>query len=110
MPKGLFRKRFKKKKKLTGRTHPSGLKIETEYWRPRAAVVAGGDPWRGKGIGGYQCVHRVHSHLWAVELSVGEHHVNDGLNSGGWWFGRWWISPGRAANIELGLGFEHWVP
>ena len=44
LPEGVFRKKFKKKKKLTKRSHPSGLKTETECWRPRAAVVDGGDP------------------------------------------------------------------
>ena len=44
-----------------------------------------------------------------VELVVGEHHVDGGLYSGGWLFGRWWISPGRAADVKLRLGLEEWV-
>src|SRR3954468_16970954 len=104
-----FQKTFQKQKKLTGRTHPSGLKTKTEHWRPRAAVVAGGDPRRGRGVGGYQRVHRVLPHLWVVELSVSDHHVDGGPNSGGRWFGRGWFCPNRAARFKLGRGLEVWV-
>ena len=45
---------------------------------PIGAVVAGGDPRRGRGIGRYQRVHHVLPHLWVVELSVSEHHVDGG--------------------------------
>ena len=48
-------------------------------------------------------------HLWVVELVIGEHHVDGGLNSGGRWFRHWWISSGRAAKVELGLGLEYRV-
>ena len=72
-------------------------------------VVAGCDPRSGRGKGGYLRVHWGLPHLWVVELVVGEHHVNGGLNSGGRWFGRCWISSGRATKVELKLGLEYWV-
>ena len=55
---------------------------------PRLAMVAGVDPRRGRGIGGYLRVHGVLPRRWVVDLAVGEHHVDGGLNSGGRWFGR----------------------
>ena len=87
MPEGVFRKRFKKKKKLTRRSHPSSLKTETECWRPRAAVVAGGDPRRGRGIGWYLCAQCILPRRWVVVVVAGEHHVDGSPCSGGWWFG-----------------------
>ena len=72
-------------------------------------MVAGGDPRRVRRSGWYLRVPWVLPHLRVVEFVVGEHHVDGGLNSGGRWFGCWWISPGRAAKVELGLGLEHWV-
>ena len=77
--------------------------------RPRAAVVAGGDPRRGKGIGGYQCAHRVLPQRWVVVLVAGEQHVDGGLNSGGRWFGHGWSSSERAAKIKLRWGLDYWV-
>ena len=72
-------------------------------------MVTGGDPRRGRGKGRYLRVPWVLPHLWVVELVVDKHHVDGGLNSGERWFGFWWISPGRAAKVELGLGLEHWM-
>ena len=72
-------------------------------------MVAGGDPRRGRGSGWYLRTHGALPRLWVVELVVGEHHVDGGLHSGGRWFGRWWISPGRAADVKLRLGLEEWV-
>ena len=77
--------------------------------RPRAAVVAGGDPRRGKGIGGYQRAHRVLPQRWVVVLVAGEQHVDGGLNSGGRWFGRGWSSSERTAKAKLMRGLEYWV-
>ena len=72
-------------------------------------MAAGVDPWRGRGSGWYLRTHGALPCLWVVELVIGEHHVDGGLQSDGRWFGRWWISPGRAATIKLGLGLEEWV-
>ena len=108
-PKAFSENVLKKRKKLTGRSHPSGLKTKTERWRPRAAVVTGGDPRRGRGIGRYQRVHRVLPHLWVVKLSVSEHHVNGELCSGGRRLGWSRGSLERAAKVELRLGLGYWV-
>ena len=66
--------------------------------RPRAAVVAGGDPRHGREIGEYL----------VVEL-VGEHHVDGELCSGGRRFGWLWTSSERAAKIKLMLALAYWV-
>ena len=55
--------------------------------RPRAAVVAGGDPRRGKGIGGYLCDQRTLPRRWVVVVVAGEHCVDGRPRSGGRWFG-----------------------
>ena len=69
-------------------SHPSGLKTKTEpRRRPRLAVITGVDPRRGRGSGGYLRTHGALLRLYMVELVVGEHHVDGGLNSGGRWFG-----------------------
>ena len=44
-----------------------------------------------------------------VVESVGEHHVDGGLNSGGRWFGRGWSSSERAAKIKLRWELDYWV-
>ena len=72
-------------------------------------MVADGDPRRGRGSGWYLRTHGALPRLWVVELVIGEHHVDGGLHSDGRWFGRWWISPGRAAIVKLRLGLEEWV-
>ena len=77
--------------------------------RPRTAGVAGVDPRRGRGKVGYLRTHGALPRLWVVELVVDEHLVDDGLHSSGRWFGRWWISPRRAAGAKLRLGSEEWV-
>ena len=104
-----FSENASKRRKADGGSHPSGLKTKTGHWRPRAAVVTGGDPWRGRGIGGYLRVHGALPRLWVVELAVGKHHVDGGLHSGGQRFGWWWILPRRAAGPKLRLGSEEWV-
>ena len=72
-------------------------------------MVAGGDPRRGKGIGGYQRAHRVLPQRWVVVLVAGEHHVDGGLNSGGRCFRRGWSSLERTAKAKLMRGLEYWV-
>ena len=44
-----------------------------------------------------------------VVESVGEHHVDGGLNSGRRWFERRWSSSERAAKIKLRWGLDYWV-
>ena len=77
--------------------------------RPKAAVVAGVEPRRGREIGGYLQVQGVLPRRWVVDLSVGEHHVDGDPISGGRWFGRGWSSPVGAANFKLARGSEMWM-
>ena len=77
--------------------------------RPKAAVAAGVEPRRGRGIGGYQQVQGVLPRRWVVDLAVGEHHVDGDTISGGRWFGRWWNTPVGAANSKLMRGSEEWM-
>ena len=77
--------------------------------RPRAAVVAGGDPRRGKGIGRYLCVQRVLLRWWVVVAVAGEHYIDGGLCSGRRRLGWSWISSGRAAKVKSKLGLAHWL-
>ena len=51
--------------------------------RPRAAVVAGGDPRRGREIGGYLRTQGTLPRRSMVVEAVGEHHVDGELCSGG---------------------------
>ena len=74
--------------------------------RPKAAVVAGVEPRRGREIGGYQEFQCALPRRWVVDLAVGEHHVDGDTFSGGRWFGRWWRTPVGAANSELKRGSE----
>ena len=112
LPEGANRKRFegKKEERLTGGVHTSGLKTANgARRRPKAAVVAGVEPRRGREIGGYQEVQCVLPHRWVVDLADGEHHVDGDTFSGGRWFGRWWSTPVGAANSKLTRGSEEWV-
>ena len=68
--------------------------------RPRGAVVAGGDPRRGKVIGGYLRDQCTVPRLWVVVVVAGEHCVDGGPCSGGRRFGQSWISPEGAAGIK----------
>ena len=77
--------------------------------RPKAAVVAGVEPRRGREIGGYQEVQCVLPRRWVVDLAVGEHHVDGDTFSGGRWFGRWWSTPVGAANSKLKRGSAEWM-
>ena len=67
-------------------------------------MVAGGDPWRGKVIGVYLRDQCTVPRLWVVVVVAGEHCVNDGPFSGGWWFGSSWASSERAAGVKLEWG------
>ena len=71
-------------------------------------MVAGGDPRRGRGIGGYQRVHRVLPRRWVVVVVAGEHCVDGGPCSGGRRFGQSWISPEGAAVFKLKWGLAYW--
>ena len=68
--------------------------------RPRGAVVADGDPRRGKVIGGYLRDQCTFPRLWVVVVVAGEHCVDGGPCSGGRRFGQSWISPEGAAGIK----------
>ena len=108
MPEGAIRKWFKREieERLTGGSHTSGLKLRR---RPKAAVVAGVEPRRGREIGGYQDVQGVLPRQWVVDLGVGEHHVDGDTFSGGRRLGRWWGTPVGAANSELKRGSGEWM-
>src|SRR3954470_9599097 len=77
-------------------------------WRPRAAVVAGGDPRRGREIGGYLRAQGAIPRWMVVEVVAGKHHVGGSPCSGGRRFGRGWRSPERAALIKLRRGLRIW--
>ena len=98
--------RGKIEERLTGGSHTSGLKLRR---RPKAAVVAGVEPRRGREIGGYQEVQGDLPRRWVVDLAVGEHHVDGDTFSGGRWFGRWWSTPVGAENSKLMRGSEEWM-
>ena len=84
----------------------SGLKTSPA---PKTAVVAGVEPRRGREIGVYQEYQRVLPRRWVVVVVVGEHHVDGGPCSGGRRLGWSWISSGRAAEVKLKPGLDHWV-
>ena len=98
-----------KKERLMGGSHPSGSNPNRARRRPKAAVVAGVDPRRGRVIAGYLWIHGVLPRRWVVDLAVGEHHVDGDTISGGQWFGRGWNSPVGAANSKLVRGLERWM-
>ena len=107
MPEGTNRKRFEGgRREADGGVHPSGLKLRR---RPKAAVVAGVEPRRGRVIGGYLQVQGVLPRQSVVDLTVGEHHVDGDTISGGRWFGRWWSTPVGAASVKLMRGSEMWM-
>ena len=72
-------------------------------------MVAGGDPRRCRGIGGYLRVQCTFPHRWVVVEVAGEHHIDGGPCSGGRWFGRSWASSERAVKIKLEWGLDSWV-
>ena len=111
LPEGAFRKRFAgERREADGGVPPVRFKTPNgARRRPKAAVVAGVEPRRGREIGGYQQGQAVLPRRWVVDLAVGEHHVDGDLLSGGRWFGRGWNSPVGAANSKLARGLERWM-
>ena len=73
-------------------------------------MVAGSDPWRVRVIGEYLRAQGILPRRRVVVVVVGEHHVNGGSCSDGQRFGWSWISSGRAAEVKLEPGLDHWVP
>ena len=67
-------------------------------------MVAGGDPRRGREIGGYLRVQGTLPRRLVVVEAVGEHHVDGELCSGGRRFGWLRTSSERAAVIKLRRG------
>src|SRR4051812_33652604 len=88
LPECAFRKRFKKREKPDGAVPPVGFENGRRFWRQRAAAIAGGDPRRGRGIGGFFRAQGVVPHRVVVVVVAGVHRVNVGPCSGGRWFGR----------------------
>ena len=76
--------------------------------RPRAAVVAGGDPRRGREIGEYLRAQGTLPRQLMVVESVGEHHVDGELCSGGRRLGWSRGSSERAAKVKLKRGSCSW--
>ena len=76
--------------------------------RPRAAVVAGGDPRQGREIGVYLRDQGGIPCLWEVVVVAGEYHVDDELCSGGRRLGWSRDSSKRAAEIKLRRGLGSW--
>ena len=77
--------------------------------RPRAAVVAGGDPRRGRGVGGYLRVQGAIPRRLVVVVVASEYHVDGELCSGGRRLGWSRDSSERAAKIKLRWGLDYWV-
>ena len=94
-------------------SHSSGLNFQMggdEVRRPpRAAVVAGGDPRRGRGIGGYlRAQGAIPRRMVVVVVVAGEYHDDGELCSGGRWHGWSRDSSERAAEIKLRRGLGSW--
>ena len=91
-------------------SHLSGLNFKKKgneaRRRPRAAMVAGGDPWRGRGIGGYLRAQGAIPRRLVVVVVAGEYHVDGELCSGGRQLGWSRASSDGAAKAKLrrGLG------
>ena len=103
--------RLKGSERLTGRSHSSGLNFQTgdeARRRPRAAVVAGGDPRRGRGIGGYLRAQGTIPRRLVVVVVAGEYHVDGELCSGGRRLGWSRGSSERAAKVKLKRGLCSW--
>ena len=75
---------------------------------PRAAVVAGGDPRRGRGIGGYLRAQGAIPRWLVVVVVAGEYHVDGELCSGGRRLGWSRDSSERVAEIKLRRGLGSW--
>ena len=72
-------------------------------------MVAGGDPRRGRGIGGYLRVQGAIPRRLVVVVVAGEYHVDGKPGSGGWRLGWLLTSSERAAKIKLRWGLDYWV-
>ena len=71
-------------------------------------MVAGGDPRRGKVIGGYLRDQCTIPRLWVVVVVAGEYYVDGGPCSGGRRFGQSWILPEGATMFKLKRGLAYW--
>ena len=93
-------------------SHSSGLNFQKggneARRRPRAAVVAGGDPRRGREIGEYLRVQGAIPRLWEVVVVAGEYHVDGEPGSGGWRLGWLRTSSERVVKIKLRRGLGFW--
>ena len=94
-------------------SHVSGLSFQKgggdeARRRPRAAVVAGGDPRRGRGIGGYLRAQGAIPRWLVVVVVAGEYHVDGEPGSGGWRLGWLRTSSERAVKIKLRRGLGFW--
>ena len=92
-------------------SHTSGLNFKKKGGnearrRPRAAVVAGGDPRRGRGIGGYLRVQGAIPRRLVVVVVAGEYHVDGELCSDGRRLGWPRDSSERAVKIKLEWGLD----
>ena len=72
-------------------------------------MVAGGDPRRGRGIGGYLHVQGTFPRRLVLVVVAGEYHVDDELCSGGRRLGWLRDSSERAAKDKLMLALAYWV-
>ena len=72
-------------------------------------MVAGGDPRRGRGIGGYLRVQGTFPRRLVVVVVAGEYHVDGELCSGGRRLGWSRDSSERAAKDKLMLALAYWV-
>ena len=72
-------------------------------------MVAGGDPRRGRGIGGYLRDQGTFPHRLVVVVVAGEYHVDGELCSGGRRLGWSRDSSERAAKDKLMLALAYWV-
>ena len=70
-------------------------------------MVAGGDPRRGREIGGYLRVQGAIPRRLVVVVVAGEYHVDGEPGSGGRRFGWSRASSERAAKAKLMLGLAH---
>ena len=72
-------------------------------------MVAGGDPRRGRGIGGYLRVQGTFPRRLVVVVVAGEYHVDGELCSGGRRLGWSRDSSERAVKDKLMLALAYWV-
>ena len=106
MPEGAFRKRFNRE----GREADGGVPLvrfkhsngaDEARRRPRAAVVAGGDPRRGREIEEYLRAQGAIPRQLVVVVVAGEYHVDGELCSGGRRLGWSRGSSERAERVEV---------